>query len=306
MEVANARASIELCGNVLRYAELERHGARYRLLRLGRHDFEVDLVEAIHRGTRSEHWQALTEVLGDLFDTSAASRLAVTLHPPAAHSFFTALPATLQGPERARHLRREAGVLMQSDAPRPLRLTADRIYSEEEGGETIEWLHVLALEEDVQERIDLLVGALPFETYRLMLSTHAVASVIGQVERREGAEGRRGPYTLAVGWYPSHAEYVLWRDGQWRFGRYVDAPAPSDIAYYAAALLQRLQVEPAVVGRLFTYGEAETTEPFDPLATALRLTPEPLRPSQLVRLDADAVDFRIDAASLTPCVGAAL
>lgn len=306
MEVASARASIELCGNVLRYAELERHGARYRLVRLGRHDFDTDLVDAIHHGTRAEHWKALAEVLGDLFDTPSASRLTVTLHPPATHSFFTALPVALQGHERAQHLRREVGVLMQSDTPRPLRLTADPVYTEEEGDETVEWLHVLALEEEAQERIDLLVGALPFESYRLMLSTHAVASVVGHVERREGAGDRRGPYTLAVGWYPSHTEYVLCCDGQWRFGRHMDALAPEDTAYYAAALLQRLQVDPAAVGRLFTYGEAEAAEPFDPLASALRLTPEPLRPSQLVRLDADAVDLRVDAASLTPCVGAAL
>jgi hypothetical protein len=306
MEGTGARASIELYGSTLRYAALERDGARYRLLDLGEHDFDVDLVEAVHHGASASHWQALTGILEDVFGASSASRLTVTLHPPAAHSFFTVLPADLNGAERAQHLRQEAGVLMQADAPRPLRLTADAVYSEVRDEARVEWLHVLALAEDVQERIDLLVDALPFTNVRLMLSTHAVAALIERVVRREGTSDRRGPYTLAVGWYPTHAEYALCRDGRWLFGRHVEAPTPPDGAYYAAALLERLQVDAATVGRLFVYGETATLEPVEPLAKALGVPAEPLRPSLLVHVDADAADLRVDAHSLTPCIGAAL
>ena len=39
-----ARAGIDVYGSALRYVELERFGARYRLLRLGRCDFDFDIV----------------------------------------------------------------------------------------------------------------------------------------------------------------------------------------------------------------------------------------------------------------------
>ncbi|NBC17741.1 MAG: hypothetical protein GVY18_10550 [Bacteroidetes bacterium] len=306
MEGTSARASIELYGSTLRYAALVRHGARYRLLDLGHRDFDTDLVDAIRHGADADHWQALTSTLSDVFGASPASRLTVTLHPPAAHSFFTVLPADMSSNDRAQHLRQEAGVLMQADTPRPLRLTADAVYSEVRDDARVEWLHVLALAEDVQERIDQLVDALPFTNVRLMLSTHAIATMIERIVRREGVADRRGPHTLAVGWYPSHLEYVLCREGRWLFGRHVTEPTPTDAAYYAAALLERLQVDAADVGRLFVYGDTEATASFEPLATALRLPAEPMRPTLLIHVDADAVDLRVDATTMTPCIGAAL
>ena len=308
MEAASVRSSIELCGSVLRYAELERHGLQYRLLRLGDRTFDFDLVDAVCHATNTAHWTELRDALRSVFAESSASRHVVTLHPAAAHSFFSAVPADVKGPERAEQLRREAAVLMQANAPRPLRLTADAVYNESRDTGTVEWLHVLALEEDVQERIDRLVEAVPQAGYRLMLSTHAVAATVGHVERREGSTARRGPYTLAVGWYPAHVEYVLCRDGYWQFGRHEETSDPADCAYSAAALLQHLQVAPEEVGRLLTYGEGEAAEddPFAPLATTLHLRAEPLRPSHLVRTEASTLELSVDATPFTPCVGAAL
>ena len=45
-----ARAGIDIYGTVLRYAEVEQRGPRYRLLRLGSCDFDFDIAEAVLQG----------------------------------------------------------------------------------------------------------------------------------------------------------------------------------------------------------------------------------------------------------------
>ena len=79
---------------------------------------------------------------------------------------------------------------------------------------------------------------------------HAVATAVERIERRGGeGEGRKqAPFTLALGWYPTHVEFTLCRHTHWYFSHYSEAASPA--------------VQPFV--------ERQHMEPFDRLAIVHR------------------------------------
>ena len=304
-----ARAGIDIYGTVLRYAEVEQRGPRYQLLRLGSCDFDFDIAEAVLQGSPPEHLEALTDALNDVFEGSVATRLHVTVHPPTCYSFFTALPVEVTKEERKQRLLREAALLTRSSSPQPLRLTADPVYTETmDDGEAVEWFHVLALNERLHARFDRICRMLPQSRHRMTLSMHAVANAVERIERRAGeGEGRQqAPFTLVLGWYPTHVEFTLCRHTHWYFSHYSEAAPPADCAYFALALTGRLGLEQSAVGRIFVYGGFKKADDFAGLAEVFPAVPEPLNPMQLIDLDPDSMAASFDHAAYAPCLGVAL
>ncbi|MFQ5568119.1 MAG: hypothetical protein ACE5G0_00505 [Rhodothermales bacterium] len=302
-----ARAGIDIYGKELRYAEVEQRGPRYRLLRLGSCDFDFDVAEAVLQGTNTEYLEALTDALNDVFEGSVAARLHVTLHPPTCYSFFTPIPVDMGKEARKTHLLREAALLTRSHAPQPLRLTADPVYTETVAeGVAVEWFHVLALNEQLHGRFDRICRMLPQSRHRMTLSMHAVANAIERIERRDGGRRQDAPFTLALGWYPTHVEYTLCRHGRWYFSQYTDADAPDDCAYFALVLLDRLGLKPSSIGRIFTYGGYKDLDEFLQLGYVFPVAPESLNPLQLIDLDQGSMAAGFDHQVYAPCVGVAL
>jgi hypothetical protein len=304
-----ARAGIDIYGKVLRYAEVEQRGPRYQLLRLGSCDFDFDVAGAVLDAANPEHLEALTDALNDVFEGSVAARLHVTLHPPTCFSFFTALPVEVAKEERKLRLLREAALLTRSSAPQPLRLTADPVYTETlEAGPAVEWYHVLALNERLHARFDRICRMLPQSHHRMTLSMHAVANAVERIERRggEGERQRHAPFTLVLGWYPTHVEFTLCRHARWYFSHFADAATPGDCAYFAVKLLRRLGIQQEAIGRVFVYGGFKTASDFADLARVLPAEPESLNPMHLIDLDTDSMAASFDHTAYAPCLGVTL
>lgn len=304
METASVRAGIEVYGSALRYAELERLGERYRLLRLGQLDFDFDVAQTALYAEDEEAADTVREALREALAGTLAPRLHVTLHPPTAYTFFTPLSTRLDADGRERQLRQEASLLMQTSTPVPLRLTADAVAQDLLANEPVEWYHVLALEDAAQERLDAIVGVLPSTSYRLLSSLHAAATAAEHAP--PGRLRPKTPYTLAAGLYASHAEFTLCRVGQWRFSQYAEADAATDVAFMAAEWLRRLGVDLSAVGQLYVYGETVGPETVAPLEMLFAASAELLDPLDLVMLDADDVHATLDASAYVPCLGSLL
>ncbi len=303
-----ARAGIDVYGTTVRYAEVEQQGPRYRLLRLGRLAFDFDAAAVLHAADTADaadHLNVLGNALGEAFADTAATRLHVVIHPPHTYSFFTPLPVDADRDQRKQRLLREAALLMRAGAARPLRLTADPLYTETlDEGPTLEWYHVLALHERMHTRLDRILRPLSPPHFRMTLSMHAVANAIDRLERRSGeAETRTAPYTLAIGWYPTHVEYVVCRRGRWYFSLYTDADDPADCAYFALLLTGRLHLTPEDLGRLYLYGAPLNPDDFASLHDVFGLTPEPFDPMRLVEMDVDTFSPDDDLNAYTPCIG---
>lgn len=302
-----ARAGIDIYDKVLRYAEVEQRGPRYHLLRLGSCDFDFDVAEAVLNASNPEHVEALTDALNDVFEGSVATRLHVTLHPPTCFSFFTALPVEVAKEERKYRLLREAALLTRSGTPQPLRLTADPVYTETlNDREAVEWYHVLALNERLHARFDRICRMLPQSNHRMTLSMHAVANAVERIERRRGERPQDAPFSLALGWYPTHVEFTLCRHARWYFSHFSEASTPNDCAYFALALARRLGINQDAVGRIFIYGGYRKTEVFAELADVFPADPEPLNPMDLIDLDADSMAASFDHTAYAPCLGVTL
>jgi hypothetical protein len=302
-----ARAGIDIYGTVLRYAEVERHGAGYRLLRLGSCDFDFDVAQDLLRTDAPTHLDVVTEALGEVFAGSAASQLHVALHPPDCYTFFSALPVGLPEAVRRQRLQQEALLLGATGEGAPLRFSEDALHQEEGDAEgRAEWFHVLALPEQTWMRFDRLMRSSTFRTrYRLGMSTQGAAQAVGHIERT-AEHASRPPLTLAIGWYPDHVEYVLCREGQWYFSHYTPASAPTDCAYFAVALLERLKLPTTAIGRIFIYGVRAAMSGFASLQAIFRQAPERLNPVRLVDLDPDSLADSFDAEAYAPCIGLAL
>lgn len=299
---AQARASIDIQGTVLRYAEVERYGARYRLLRLGSCDFDFDAAYELLHAAEPTHLEVIADALGDVFEGATATQLNISLHPPGGYSFFAPLPAELGEEACLAHLEQEASLLANCSEEEALFLEVDPLYAEAlEEGQTVNWFHVLALETPIYARFERILQRLPQLQYRLSVSTHGAAAVIGHL-----AEEGAGRLRLGIGRYDTHVEYVLCRGASWLYSHYAPVEAAADCAYFAVALLQRLGLAPEEVSRLFVYGKEMSTEEQSLLQSSLRRAPERLDPIRVVDLDPGSLSDDFDAAAYVPCIGVTL
>lgn len=302
---AYARAAIDIYDSVLRYAEVEQYASRYRLLRLGSCDFDFDVGRELVDPANGDQLDTVANALRDVFSGSVAATLNITVHPPRCLSFFSPMPAGAVAGDRKLRLQQEAALLAGTDES--VHVTADTVHAQvlDSGGE-VDWVHVLAIEEPVQNRVDRLTGKLPHSRRRLMVSMHAAASTIERLESRDGLDGGGGAYSMAIGWYADHVEYTLCRDRQWYFSKHTNAVPPVDVAYFSAAMLKQLRLKTRQVRHLYIYGNAVDPLLFADLETVFGLKVERLNPLTVLDLDPGSLASDFDAEAYVGCVGAAL
>ena len=302
---AHVRAGIDVQGTVLRYAEVEQYGPRYRLLRLGSCDFDFDVAHELLHAPASPHLHTIAEALADVYGGAVATSLHVALHPLCCTSFFSPMPRSVPEDDRGARLEEEVALLLGAEAAASTRLTSDPVYTETlDDGRQVTWFHGLAVPDWLHGRFDQMLAALPFLQYRFRLSMQTAAAVLRSLDAppRNG----RATYTLALGWYGSHVEYVLTRQGDWHFSHHTTVASPSDAAYFALALCNRLEIAPADVAHLYVYGQQMDLSTFQPLEMIFRTAPIRLNPLYAVDLDPSSLDADFDAEAYVPCIGAAL
>jgi hypothetical protein len=297
---AHARAGIDIVGHSLRYAEVEQYGARFRLLRLGSCDFDFDVAEAVLATSADDHVAMVSEALGDVFSGSVADSVHVTVHPPRCYSFFSPLPKELSPARRNVRLQQEAALVAGTEPS--LHITPDAVRSQKlEDGSTVEWVHVLAVERAMHERIRNVLGHLSRLRGRLVVGMHAAASTVARLDVPPGAG-----YSLAIGTYPDHVEYALCRDGAWQFSRYSDAVPPVDVAYFAAHVADRFGLAPREIEALYLYGDDADRSHFPDLEFVFGSKLRPLNPLVILDVDEGGLASDFDVEGYVGCIGAAL
>lgn len=302
---AHARAAIDIHDRVLRYAEVEQYGSRYRLLRLGSCDFDFDVGRELIEATSDTHLATVADALKDVFSGSVADTLNITLHPPGCFYFFSPMPPGTDSEARNVRLQQEAALLAGSDPPH--RITAEPAFVQSlASGEQVEWFHVLAVDEQLQGRIDELAHKLSQPQRHVMAGMHAAASTISRLQRWPSAEFEAAPFVLAVGWYADHVEYTLCRNESWYFSKHTDAVPPVDVAFFAAAMMKQLRLKPSQVRQIYVYGNAVDLSLFSDLETVFGVEPHRLNPLSILDLDPGSLTSDFDAEAYVGCVGAAL
>ena len=305
---AYVQAGVDIYDSTLRYAEVERNGSDYRLLKLGSCEFDFNMAEALASGAQPMYLDTLAEALNDVFGESQASDLHVIFHPSNCYSFFTPLYVDMTEEERKRRLQDEATLLTSETGPMPLHLTADVVHTETlDNGRVVEWFHVLGIQEQVHSQLDRILRGLPPSSYRFNLSTRGTANAIENLARRDNVEhSLESPYSLAIGFYKTHIEYVICRRFRWFFSHHAASSSPADSVYFALALLRRLNLERSAVGQLYIYGEEIEAEIFSILQDVFSLTAEVLNPIDVVALDRKSPGMHFSAEAYVPCIGIAM
>jgi hypothetical protein len=211
---ARVLAGIDLYGRTLRYAEVEcydveHHGTRHRLLRLGSCDFEFDVTRVLwsapadqQQQSHQQQLETLGKALADVYESTSAGELRVVVHPPQAYSFFAPAPARAARAARLEHFAREAQLLADGDAADGsgsvrgngpsgardgLHVTADECYAERGVNGRRAWFHVLALSGEAHARFRRVMHTLPLPDFRWTISMEgaARAAVLLEHRRRE-------------------------------------------------------------------------------------------------------------------------
>jgi len=277
-------AAIHIQGPTIRYAEIGPGSSAADLRRFGRETFEFDVMRAVWGEEGGA--KALDRVgvaAQEALDGTEASTIGLVVHPLDVYSFFMPLPAGLSERERGQRVVHQAALLTKTRSPDALHTTAQSVRTVEAEGEALEWIHVLTVPRAVEERLETLVAALPAQDFGRMVSTEAVAQLMGHTgtERALPAENE-GAYRLAIGQYPSHTEYALTRDGTWHHAHAAqEARSPENRAYYGVGLLNRIGVPLNEIERLFVYGPDADSAPSGPFGSIFNCSPVPAHPSEV-------------------------
>ncbi|WP_103019985.1 hypothetical protein [Salinibacter altiplanensis] len=302
-------AAVHIQGSTIRYAEIERDGSDLDLRRCGEEAFEVDVARVLWGEERPEALDEIAAALARIFDDADTSAVGLVVHPQDAYSFFMPLPEGLSPDERDRRVAYQAALVTNTRSPSALHTVSKSVRTTTEKGESIEWVHVLAVPQQVKARTDALFAEVAAEeTTGRVLSAEAAAHLMGPFEEGGAlvapADGEE-TYRLAIGQYADHTEYALTRGGRWHHAHAAqDAPTAADQAYYAAGVLNRIGAAPDALDALVVYGadaDAVTDEPFK---SVFGCTPAVLDPfEQLHRTwEPDAEK----PGEYVPCIGGAL
>lgn len=302
---AKARAGIEFTDSVLRYAEVEHYGSRFRLLRLGTCDFDFDLVHDLLYRRDPDAVEVVREALQDVFSGSIASVLNAALHPELTTSFFTSVPTGITRDERQRRLTTEAILLSDAASAAEVNLSWTEIGVRRENDDVA--LSVLATPSDVQRGFVALVREMPHPTRELRLSTQGAAAIMEHLWRRRGGSGDpTKSVAVGIGGYHGRAEFVVSRRGEWIFSHHTIASTSADYAYFLGAILSRIGIYLDEVGSVHLYGDALPDDCIEALEVLLDASVERLNPLEIVDLDPDTLTGEFAAEAYVPCIGAAL
>lgn len=299
-------AAFHIQGTALRYAEVGHGPEGMDLQRLGRRTFEFDVARALWEGETGA-LDRLGTVVQEVSSTLKASTVQVVVHPLDVYSFAAPLPAGLSDPARRRHATHQTALATGARSPDTLHISLRSTRTVETEGETIEWVHVLAVPEAVDERLQALVEALPAEVHGRMVTSEAAARLMGRVEQGEEVSAPDADgYSLAIGQYPTHTEYALTHNRAWWHAHAAqEARSPENRAYYAVGMLNRIGVPTGAVDRVFAYGAAPATDLADVSEAVFGVRPTSLDPFSVFRRTSGPPQE--EAPGLyAPCIGGAL
>ena len=310
-------AALEIHGHSLRYGEVVRpDGGLGSIRRLGTCDFEFDAEEAVFGDVAPQNFETVVEAVAEIFSGSNASALRVAVHPPALTGFFTPLPEGMAAAGRHEQLRQEAALLADVNAAQPVRIRAAPIRTEDieiaEEPVPHRWHHVFHVPEPVHARMTLMARALDMDAYDLLDTTctaaTAIAALDGLAPVPPMADQPKAPYTLALGAYAGHVELGIVYQGAWYHGHHGPMGAPDDAAYFAVALLDRVGLGTAEIGRFLLYGENTDPGDFQLLTDLLGQEPARFDPLAIFGRSRGGTSGASPEllASYVPCVGALL
>jgi hypothetical protein len=298
-------AALHILGPTIRYVEVVREGEAQDLRRLGARTFPFDVARALWGEEGSDDLDRVAEAVQSVFSGLDAAALRVVVNPPDVFSFFIPIPVGVSDAERRRYATAQTALVTGVRSPDTLTLSLQSIRPLE-GNDTIEWVHVLALPQEVAERMDTLTDSLPVQDVSRMVSSQAAARVVGQRERSNPSSAENGDnYSLAIGQYATHTEYVLLRDGSWHHAHAAqEARSSANRAYYAVGFLNRVGLAVQAVDHLFVYGPRAAAE--GPWETVFGSRPVLLDPFETLRRVPDRFEKPNGAEEYVPCIGGAL
>ena len=301
-------AAVHIQGRTIRYAEVKREDAAVDLLRLGHETFEADVTKVLWGDESPEALDDIAAAVERFFDDSEASVVGLVMHPLDVYSFFMPLPAGLSTEEHDQRVAYQAALVTNTRSPGALHSMSRPVRTATEKGEAIEWVHVLAVPQEVEARARTVLDGVSGETTGRILSSEAAAHLMGPSgeEDSESQEDQEGAYRLAIGQHAGHTEYSLVRDGAWHHAHAAQpAPTAEDQAYYAVGMLNRIGVAPDEIDRLVTYGteaEAEAKEVFESVFGGAPAALDPFRRLRRVWEQPDDGE----AGAYVPSIGGAL
>ena len=307
---ATVAAALEVDGSAIRYAEVEQGAGSPTVLRLGQQTLDFDVKAHALEADDDEATSTVAAVVANALPEARAEHATIVIHPAEVCSFFTPVPADLSGPERKRQVVRQVALLSGARSLEGLHVRVRLAHGSAAPSADAEdaptrWLHVLLIPDAMHERMGRLLQSLPVVDYDWMLSTEAAAHLMGRMDLADLEEKPTDSISVAVGQYAEHTEYTIVQGDAWVHDHHTRAvDTAQDRLYHLVTLLNRLQIPLERVRRLYVYGRA-TPNDYGTFRAVFPVTPERLRPTQVVAGWPDAVDPSTDALYV-PCVGGAL
>ncbi len=298
---AVARASVDLLGRELRYAEIEQFENRYRLLRLGSCDFDFDITREIVQEPDSTRLVSVRDALRDVLAGSVANVIRFVLHPPAIRTFFSAVPVDL--PASSLHIRaQQEAALLYGVGPS---LTVDHEIAVESSGDgsPAAWQSVSVTLADVRRKLGRMAAALPGSDLEVISGQVAGGHALRRYQRLR--EDDPSDTILAVGCYPDHFNIAYGHAGEWLYSSTSPGMTESDAAYFSAVTLGRLGRQPGEVSRILVYG-AEGHRQLPSFERLYGTQPMVFDPLTLVNLDPTTIDDDFEGGAYLSCIGGAL
>jgi len=296
-------AAIHIQGSTVRVVELEQEETTLHLRRLDRVTFEFDVAQRLREGTGDAPLDQVGAAIREMLGSTEAPSVGLVVHPLDVYSFFMPVPTGLSDQARERRVAYQAALVTDTRSSQALHTTSRSVRTAERNGEDIEWLHVLAVPQAMEDRFESLVSAVPGPNTVRVVSSEAAAQVM---QRRAEAEEEKEGYSFAIGAYPAHTEYTLTHDGAWHHAHAAqETRAPEDRAYYAVGVLNRIGVPVGEVKDLFVYGPEADVSIEGSFETVFDRSPAQLDPFEDLGL---TVEDSLEEAPRTyvPCIGGAL
>lgn len=287
------RAGIELIGSVLRYAAIAEEDT-YRLLRLGRCDFDFDISELLLKENPTEELGAVAEAVEEAFSGTQIGHHHLVLYPPVSMAFMAPVAGGASPIERNQQLHWQAGELLGADAD-TFKIIVHPVRSETHPtAGAVDWFSVTVIRRPVHENLLALVEQVQAETaVHFTSSTHAASTVAAaRFSKLEKRAADSAP-VLMVGQYPDHYEYTLSQEGSWQTSCYDHNSNAGDVAYTALRMLKRFDVSPKALDDLLLYGPALKDETLTVLEPAVEIKAKRLNPFEAagINLGAGQNDF---------------
>lgn len=302
-------AAIHIQGPTIRYAELEREDAGLILRRLGGETFEFDIASVLWGEEKeTDSLEQVGDVVQEALEGTEASSVEMVVPPLEVYSFFMPVPSEISEQDREHRVAYQAALVTDTRSPEALHTTTKSVRTAEKDGEMIEWIHVLAVPQAIEERLETFTASFPVPGGTRTVSSEAAARVVRRQaddEQASSTEGE-GPYRLAIGQYSSHTEYTLTRDGAWHHAHATqDAREAENRAYYAVGILNRIGVSLSEIGGLFVYGADADPEANGPFEAVFGRRPILLNPFDGLRFTGEQPPDEVPG-TFVSCIGGAL